>query len=261
MSTSLQNKLLQYAPEPPEKVWDAITNALDGNAAPGFAEKLYVFEQVPSPHVWNRLSNQLDFLRPVRAVPFFQRYKKLATYSAAAAILIFIAIGIALFPSKTKPAIVANTPANIQSKKIIPDPNAPSEPYATESSSSLAAANQHRNTGQKNIPGEKKNLLSRLRPSTYLGSVMIAKTFIPRKAETRQTVNSDAPIEKYMVYSDGDGNAMRLPKKLFDFISCVKEDIRCKQEMQQLQEQFASAVLTTDFTGVLEILKTLKENQ
>ena len=63
------------------------------------------------------------------------------------------------------------------------------------------------------------------------------------------------------MYSDGDGNAMRLPKKLFDFISCVKEDVSCKQEMQQWQQQFAAAVLTTDFTGVLEILKTLKENQ
>jgi hypothetical protein len=54
---------------------------------------------------------------------------------------------------------------------------------------------------------------------------------------------------------------MKLPKKLFDFITCVKEDITCKQEMQQLQQRFASSVLTTDFTGVIEILKTLKENQ
>jgi hypothetical protein len=64
-----------------------------------------------------------------------------------------------------------------------------------------------------------------------------------------------------MVYSDGDGTAMKLPKKLFDFITCVREDILCKQEMQQLQQRFASTVLTTDFTGVLEVLKTLKENQ
>jgi hypothetical protein len=260
MSTQLQNKLLQYAPEPPEKVWDAIANVLGENATPAFVERLYKFEEAPSPKVWGKIHNQLDVPQPV--VPFIQRYKKLATYSAAAAILIFLAVSTALLISKkTGPAIIANTPSTAQNQKSKTNSNISSSQHTTQASSLLATANGDETTNQGNGVRDKKNLLNRLHPQTKLGSVMIAKTFLPRRAETRQTVSTDAPIEKYMVYSDGDGNAMKLPKKLFDFITCVKEDITCKQEMQQLQQRFASSVLTTDFTGVIEILKTLKENQ
>ena len=80
-------------------------------------------------------------------------------------------------------------------------------------------------------------------------------------AYEKQTVATNIPLEKYMVYSDGDGNAMKLPKKLFDFITCVREEVVCQQQMQQLQQRFALTAMTTDFTGVLDIVKNLKENQ
>lgn len=259
MSTSIQNKLLQYAPQPPEKVWDAIVTVLDANTSV-YAEKLYVFEEEPSPQVWDKIHKQLDPPQPARTAPVFRQYKKLASYSVAAILLLAIVTTVLVIATKPVSPRMANRPA-AQNQQAMADSNVSSSPRATESSGLLVTAGPNKIASSKNSIRDKKNLLSRLRPQTSLGSVMIAKTFIPQKAETRQTIRSDIPLEKYMVYSDGDGNAMRLPKKLFDFISCAKEDIGCRQEMQQWQQQFAAAVLTTDFTGVLEILKTLKENQ
>jgi hypothetical protein len=64
-----------------------------------------------------------------------------------------------------------------------------------------------------------------------------------------------------MIYSDGDGNAVRLPKKIFSAFACPTEDIKCKQRLQQLREKFAESAMTADFTGLLQILKSLQENQ
>jgi len=262
MSTQLQNKLLQYAPEPPEKVWEAITNMLDESANPGFAEKLYAFEVMPPSQVWGKINNQLDAPQPAKIVPFFQRYKQLATYSAAAAILIFAAVTTTLLISKkTEPASISNTPVSIQNQEGKTDSNIYNQTNASKNNTLAAVTNLDKIVDQNNSSTGKKSLPNRLHSQNKLVAVLIAKTFIPKVAEAKQTVSSDIPIEKYMVYSDGDGTAMKLPKKLFDFITCVREDILCKQEMQQLQQRFASTVLTTDFTGVLEVLKTLKENQ
>ena len=262
MSMTLRNKLLQYAAEPPEKVWDAIAGTLDERAAPRFTEKLLLFEETPPPQVWNNINNQLGAPQPARVVPFFRRPKKLATYSAAAALLLFAAMTTTwLIGKRAAPTLGANSPATRQNPKIKTDLGSSSSRQAAAGSPFIVVADQDKVSDLKNAPRERKTVPRRLRSRTDLSSALFARTFLPRKAETRQTVHSAIPLEKYMVYSDGDGNAMKLPKKLFDFIACVKEDSRCKQEMQQLQQQFASAMLTTDFTGVLEVLKTLKENQ
>jgi hypothetical protein len=64
-----------------------------------------------------------------------------------------------------------------------------------------------------------------------------------------------------MIYSDGDGNVVRLPKKLFNAFACPTGDISCKQRLQQLREKFAESAVTADFNGLLQILKSLQENQ
>jgi hypothetical protein len=63
------------------------------------------------------------------------------------------------------------------------------------------------------------------------------------------------------MYSDGDGNVVRLPKKIFNAFACPTEDVMCKQKLQRLKEKFAASAMTADFTGVLQILKSLQENQ
>ena len=261
MSTQLQNKLWHYAPEPPQKVWETIASLLDEKIEAGFPQKLYDFETNPSPLAWDKIKARLDAPSPAKVVPFFQKHKKRIQYAAAAAIVIFLAITTTLLiENKTGSAVIATTPARVQNQPRNMDPKASPDQSPAPKSNSLLASARPNPEYQKNSE-EKKSPYNKLQPQTKLGAIISHWTFMPKVAQAKQTVSSDIPVEKYMVYSDGDGNAMKLPKKLFDFITCVKEDVLCKQEMQQLQQKVASAVLTTDFTGVLEVLRNLKENQ
>lgn len=260
MSTQLQNKLWHYAPEPPQKVWDTIASRLNDKMEAGFPKKLYDFETSPSPLAWDKINARLDAPSPAKVIPFFQKHKKLVQYAAAAAVVIFLALTtLLLIDNKTGSAITATTPETVPPpQRNIAPKTSPDQGPAPESNSLLASARS--NTNEKNTE-EKKSPYNKLQPQSKLGAIISHWTFMPKVAEAKQTVSSNTSSEKYMVYSDGDGNAMKLPKKLFDFITCVKEDMLCKEEMQQLQQKVASAVLTTDFTGVLEVLKNLKENQ
>jgi hypothetical protein len=87
------------------------------------------------------------------------------------------------------------------------------------------------------------------------------ESFLPKQAERNEMISSSVSPDKYMIYSDGDGNVVRLPKKVFSAFACADQDIICKQRLQQLREKFASSAMTADFTGLLEILKSLQENQ
>ena len=260
MSSSLQEKLLQYAPEPPQKVWEEIADSLDASAST-LSDKLYQFEETPAAEVWNKINNKLDNNQPAKVLPFFQRHKTVLRYGAAAAILIFVAVAAVLLVNrKNESGSMATIPANSQSQPAQTNSTVPA-PDVEPKSTLLAEIPENNSNVRESLGDEKRNLLHRLRPQMQLGSVELAKNFIPETAERKQTVDLGEPLEKYMVYSDGDGNAMKLPKKLFDFISCVKENILCKEEMQQLQEKFAAADFSNDFTGVLEMIKNLKENQ
>ena len=261
MSTQLQNKLWHHAPEPPQKVWDNIAILLDDKPEADFPKKLYAFETNPSPLAWDKINARLNAPSPAKVVPFFQKQKKLIQYVAAAAVVIFLALTtLWLTDNKTGSATTATAPATVPPPQRNIAPKAPPDQRPAPESNSLLASARSNTNDQKNTE-EKKSPYNKLQPQAKLGAIISHWAFMPKVAEAKQTVSSDIPSEKYMVYSDGDGNAMKLPKKLFDFITCVKEDILCKEEMQQLQQKVASAVLTTDFTGVLEVLKNLKENQ
>ncbi|MGN6165420.1 MAG: hypothetical protein ACTHOF_12860 [Flavisolibacter sp.] len=258
MSNTFKDKLLQYAPEPPQKTWDEIAKSLD-SATPILSNKLYQFETAPPAGVWDRINNKLNNNQAAKIVPFFQKQKNVLRYAAAAAILLLVVVAAVFFNQKEEMGNIAiNVPTEQQSKKNNINADA-SVPDLGSKNTLMAETKTDKNNILKNF--EEQSQLHHLPSQTQLGSVEIAKNFIPETAEQKQTVNAAAAIEKYMVYSDDDGNAMKLPKKLFDFVSCVKENILCKEEMMQLQEKFATADFSNDFTGVLEMLKNLKENQ
>ncbi|MFL5810973.1 MAG: hypothetical protein ACJ749_15740 [Flavisolibacter sp.] len=80
-------------------------------------------------------------------------------------------------------------------------------------------------------------------------------------ASRTTAIDYTTPVDKYMIYSDGDGKAVRLSKKLYDDYACATDKIICKQKIKKLQEQVASAAMKSDFTGILDILNKLEENQ
>ena len=261
MSKELQKKLSEYAPEPPAKTWDAIAKALDETTElTGFASSLYQYEETPPIDSWSKISAVLDKAAGAKVVPF-SRKKRTIQYVAAAVILLAFILGAGLMTGNrnSSPAISGTNAAikisaDTEAKKVDPqnDVAVSSEPSSSPLQHADPILSNHK---------ENRSVISRIRPGTQLGNVLLGANFIPKTAERKQTVSNYPASDKYMVYSDNEGNAMKLPKKLFDFITCVREDVLCKEQMLELQEKLASTSLNTDFTGVLEILKNLKENQ
>jgi len=262
MSTELQKKLTEYAPEPPANTWDAIAKALDETpAVTGFANSLYQYEETPPMGTWSKISVVLDTTAGAKVVPF-SRKKRIVQYVAAAVILLAFVLGAGLMiGNRTTTPSITGSNASIKPSADTETKNAGPHNDVAVSTGQIPNSSFEREVAVVSSHKENRSIISRIRPSTRLGNVLIAANFIPKTAERKQTVSNYPASEKYMVYSDNDGNAMKLPKKLFDFITCVREDLLCKEQMQQLQEKLAATSLNTDFTGVLEILNNLKENQ
>ena len=255
MSTPLQNKLLNYAPEPPAESWNRISSALDEGAA-SLAGKLYSFEADPPPHIWDSINEKLHKDRKAgKLVIFYPPYRKAVQYSAAAMLLIALSFTASLMVGKkTESANLV-----VVNEKKVSSPSGNNTGVSNDSAEpSLALANEVDVSG---YPSGKKAFQYRLKPRLNLGSIAFARTFIPPRAEEKTTITANTPQEKYMVYSDGKGHAMKVPKKLFEFMACVQEELLCKQQMQALQQKLAETSLTADFTGVLELLQNLQENQ
>ena len=113
----IKNKLSNYEANPPDKVWNAIANELDGDEQLILKGRLYYFEETPPDGIWNKISGQLTE-KPV--ISFYQRFLTPIKYIAAA-LIISIAAWVILFCTnhKTVPkAAVQN--AIIHSHKTIP---------------------------------------------------------------------------------------------------------------------------------------------
>ena len=48
---------------------------------------------------------------------------------------------------------------------------------------------------------------------------------------------------------------------MYDAITCPNKDVSCLEKIKQLQEKMAASTMFADFTGVLDILDNLGENQ
>src|SRR5215204_3539336 len=92
MSNQLQHKLAHLEVEPPARLWDAITDALEDQTSAA-AGKLQHFEAVPKAQLWEQIESGLD------AIPEAQQHKIKAPrripqalrYVGAAAILFMVA--------------------------------------------------------------------------------------------------------------------------------------------------------------------------
>ena len=257
MSNQLQHKLLYYEVPPPEGVWNKIAASLDENVSFTLSEKLYQYKEEPSTKVWQNISTQLDHSVPEQAkvVPFYIRYRRPLKYSGAVAIFISLAMVTSLFISKkteseVPPEGISNTTTQKDSSKPLTD--------ISKENSSVAQLSE-KNKSEHLIA---KSKVSRIRHEEYQTSNSSSfESFLPQQAEKNEMVSSSVPSDKYMMYSDDDGNVVRLPKKIFSAFACPTEDVMCKQKLQRLKEKFAASAMTADFTGVLQILKSLQENQ
>ena len=256
MSNQLQHKLFNFEVPPPEGVWNKITASLNENPALTLSEKLSRYEEEPSVAVWQNISLQLDnsFKQKAKVVPFYVRYSRPLKYSAAVAIFAFMALLASLFISKkTESELPAQDIANYNATKKDTS-KSPMQSKGVNTIAQLSGANKT----QHSVARTK---LSRIKQEEYQNSSSSFESFLPQQAERIEMVSSYIPSDKYMMYSDGDGNVVRLPKKIFNAFACPTDDVICKQKLQLLKEKFAKSAMTADFTGLLQILKSLQENQ
>jgi hypothetical protein len=255
MSNQLQHKLLHYELPPPEGVWNKIAAFLGENVSITFSEKLYQYQEEPSSLVWQNISSRLDnsVEQKAKVVPFYVRYRRPLKYSGAIAIFIFLAVLTSLLISKkteseVPPQGIANTSA---AKKDTVKP-----PGILKENNSVVELNE-RNKPDNSIA---KSKVSGIR-NEQNSNPSLFENFLPRQAGKNEIVNLSVPSDKYIMYSDRDGNVVRLPKKIFNAFVCPTNDALCKQRLQQLKQKFAASAMTADFTGLLQILKSLQENQ
>jgi hypothetical protein len=256
MSSQLQNKLLHYEVQPPEGVWNKIAASLEEDISLSLSEKLYQYKQDPQPSVWQNIVTQINRTIPekIKVVPFYIRYGRPLKYSGAVAIFIFLAVVTSLLISKKTeselPAqsIVQNNPVKKDSAKM---------PTNSEENNS---STQEKENSDPELTIAKSKVSKRRKEETST-SFSFIENLLPRQAERNEIVNSSIDANKYMIYSDEDGNVIRLPKKIFSAFACPTEDLICKQRLQQLREKFAASATTADFTGLVQILKSLQENQ
>jgi hypothetical protein len=256
MSSQLQNKLLHYEVQPPDGVWNKIAVSLDENISLTLSEKLYQYEETPPPTVWQNIIAQIGLApkEEAKVVPFYIRYRRPLKYSGAVAMFIFLAVMTSLLISK-------KTESELPSQGTVQN-------NAIKNNSSKTTSDSDINNPPIREKGESKpdrviarSKISKDRQEDSQNSFSFIENFLPQQAERNAIVQPSINDDKYMMYSDGDGNVIRLPKKIFSAFACPTEDMICKQRLQQLREKFAASATTADFTGLLQILKSLQENQ
>lgn len=255
MRSELQNKLLHYEVQPPEGVWGRIAATLDENISPAVTQKLYRYEEQPSHSAWQRVASQLDASpQKGKLVPFYIRYRRPLKYSGAVAVLLFLAVVTSLLISKqTESELPQQTVTTGGNTK---DPDTVKAPVESDQHSIAQKLERSRS---EPIAARSKTPVARTNRTS--ASFSFAESFLPVQAERNEIVGSSVAADKYMIYSDGDGNAVRLPKKIFNAFACPADNFDCKQRLQKLREKFAASATTADFNGLLEILKSLQENQ
>lgn len=259
MSSEFQNRLFQFEEEPSPKVWDNIVAAL--GAEEQFPQRLYNYEEEPKQNVWQNIADALTEKQPAKVF----EHRRLWRYSGVAAILILVVASTVLLLNK-KPATensvaISNQPAKQRNSSTPEKIN-----QVTPGQQTIVAtiqSNEPKHSKDKkfiSFASEKQNV-GEIEPETVVANNVTPECLIAdvKNKIKHLDLNTD---DRFMVYCcDKNGNPIRIPKKVYDAVSCAEVDASCKQNIQCLQEKISGASLSTDFIGVLQIIKQVQENQ
>lgn len=242
MDSNLQNKLQQFSPTPPEGVWNKIAAALDEEGT--YAERLFQYEEVPPLSAWTAIEKNLEEPATVKVVPFTKRFSTPLRYAAVACFIAVILITITLTVKRTEAgAIQANSNTTVPTEK----------PVATSTPAPVTGEDTKQVKNRRSEQATASSNTKAIKPArtTTASAIAERKTTLPAKAAY--------PASKtYVTFSDGDGKLRKVSKKMAGFIQCSNDDAACKQRLQRLRQKMAASVITTDFTGVLEMLRQLQ---
>jgi hypothetical protein len=259
MNSDLQNKMYHFEADPPPEIWNKIADALDDKIEQTFPQRLYHYEEQPPVQTWATIESSLQESEEpaVKVVPI-TRYKKPVRYVAAAASIIAAIFLVTTISNKktgagsvlggTEPTVTTN-----QSSIV------PLDRPATETGSTTIVRTSTPTEKEENrtTPTTTKRSTSPVLPQALLRTFSLGQKFIPRKAD-KEALFEFSVLDSYMVYSDDEGNAMKLPKKLFSLVHCYEGDASCKERIHRLQQKLATGTTTADFAGILEIIRQLQ---
>jgi len=257
MGTELRDKLFNYEENPPKGLWQALSATLDEGFPPALAEKLERFEAPPPPAAWQKI--EAGLLQPQKeetpVVPFFRRYHRPLRYTGAAAIMAFFAIVLSLTISKKTisetPGATANRPASAPARINTVKPQTPPTPGRPAAQTAVTAYVDNEAPKRTTLP---------VRIRARYASLGFA-SFTPPSPRHVHAITSDGRMDDYMIYTDEEGRAVRLPKKLFDAIACPLNTSECRERLRHLQERMAAAAINPGFGGILDLVNHMKENQ
>src|SRR3982750_1310148 len=108
MSSELQKKLTAFEADPPGRIWEAITAAMDRQEAGSYTERLLEYEVSPPSGLWAKIQSQLSQLEKYDpgVIPFYKKYSRHLKYSGVAVVIVtFGIISSLLISKKTKSEI------------------------------------------------------------------------------------------------------------------------------------------------------------
>jgi hypothetical protein len=247
MDRHLQDKLQQFSAMPPEGVWQKIADALD--AGENIAQRLYQYEEAPPAAAWQKIERGLNETVPVKVVPFATRFRKPLRYAAVAGFLAVVMVTITLTVKRTEAGALdpeKNITVQTNSSPALPPLSGEPVPSANPAGEAISTNPKDQNTAPQNqqdvTTARKENKAS--------------NTVIRNQPNKAGPVYSS--LNKYVFFSDGDGRLRKVSKKLADFVNCKEDDLKCQQRLKELRQRMAASAMTTDFTGVIELLRQLQ---
>jgi hypothetical protein len=257
MNSDLQKKLFHFEAMPPKKTWGKIADAL--NDVP-LAQRLYDYEEAPPLQSWNAIDTLLNEAQPpAKVVSFIARYKTPLRYIAAASLIALTLVIVNLSMRHTAAGSLASTNKRNHPLQQVPQKeNNHNLPEATVPEAPFTATTPltaPQNEKDKFVTV--KRSLAYIRPQSIFPVLSLRKTFIPKEVKEK-ILFAQASVDDFMVFSDGDGNVMKLPKKLFSLVCCKDGDGSCKTRIQRLRQTLSASVASADFAGMIDMLRQLQ---
>jgi hypothetical protein len=276
MSSTIQNKILNYEVAPPSGLWEKIADALDeSELAHEFPTTLYGAEVMPPVSAWNKIANSLDAENET-AIPERRRISPLFKYAAAAALIGFLAWGgMQLLKDRSGSKDVVkqdllpvekDSPASVTDQnKNTPDENIASTDnnISSDEARNDAALEASKKTFAK-LDMRVKSRMTEI-ASGYSFASTVAAENIPGIIPDDEigTVNL---TNRYITLMTQEGNLIRMSKKLTDMACCVSgedENDGCKDQMKKWREKIICSPTchsTGSFMDMLGLVQALQDN-
>jgi hypothetical protein len=264
MSSDLKNKMLQWETRPPNEAWNRIAASLDTDDEYSLSQKLSTFQSLPPMHVWENIEAELEAHEPSRVISFYKKHKLALHYSGAAAALIFAAVLISLTVSKKTVSSELTQRSSMQSIPQLQGdyPAANSKDVRTDTNDHIDSQNFSGQQSTDIIAGVTANSTTKHSSKTSFNKIP-SSGYRALMAEWKQA--KDSLVNHYFVHTDQRGASIRFSSKLYDLLECSDEwtESECAQQIKLWQQKAATSAMyaSADFTGVLEILKSMEEGK